>query len=234
MSLTTMNNCLLLISDNLSISQDLINDLKEHDCDVQSAEFSKIQANIVQETSKYTLIIFDVHHHIEWIREALQKLKDHQHIRFLILSASDKEQDCLDAFSAGADDYLKKPFVLAECVARIKALLRRAHTPSLDNAVLKHGELVLNCLTRQAVLENHQLNLTNSQFNLLEIFLRYPGRVLSKEQLTEYSLGRKYTAYDRSIDVHVSHLRHKLGEDHHDESWIQTIRGYGYSFVAKG
>ena len=229
-----MNSQLLLISDHLSLSQDLIADLRQHHCDVHSAELNKIQTHIIQETSKYALIIFDVHHHIAWIPDILQKLQEHKHISFLILSASDKEQDCLDAFSAGADDYLKKPFVLAECVARIKALLRRTHNTPLDNAVIKHGELLLNCLTRQAVLENQPLNLTNSQFNLLEIFLRYPGRVLSKEQLTEYSLGRKYTAYDRSIDVHVSHLRHKLGEDHHDESWIQTIRGYGYSFVAKG
>ena len=104
----------------------------------------------------------------------------------------------------------------------------------MDNATLSMGPLFLNCLTRQAVLDEQILSLTNSEFNVLEIFLRYPGRVLSKEQLTEYSLGRKYTAFDRSIDVHISNLRQKLNEDHHDESWIQTIRGYGYSFVAKG
>lgn len=229
-----MTNHLLLISDHLPFSQELIIDLQEHECSIHAGEFEHYTTDIQNKLQRYSLIIIDIHRHIDWVPGALEKFRELKHLSFLILSPSEKEQDCLNAFSAGADDYLKKPFVVAECVARIKALLRRSHNTPMDDAILSHGDLLINCLTRHAVMKNQALNLTNSQFNLLEIFLRYPGRVFSKEQLTEYSLGRKYTAYDRSIDVHVSHLRHKLSEDHHDESWIQTIRGYGYAFVAKG
>jgi two-component system response regulator CpxR len=229
-----MNTQLLLISEDLQQSRALIADLKEHELFSDSLDFNTSISDIQTKVQRYTLIILDMHQHQSKMLNMLAKLRDFQNLYFLVLSPSEHEQDCLDAFSAGADDYLKKPFILAECVARIKALLRRSRQTPLDDAILVHGELVVNCLTRQAALSDLALNLTNSQFNILELFLRYPGRVFSKEQLTEYSLGRKYTAYDRSIDVHVSNLRHKLSADHHDESWIETIRGYGYAFIAKG
>lgn len=229
-----MNNNIFLFSDQLDLSAKLANDLKEHECILQTASPADLNSNLANKLQHFSLVVFDLHSTKTHIPHLLEHFKEFKHLHFLVLSPSENEQDCLDAFSAGADDYLKKPFVLAECVARIKALLRRSHYTPVDEAIITHGVLVLNCLTRQATLENKSLSLTNSQFNILEIFLRYPGRVLSKEQLTEYSLGRKYTAYDRSIDVHVSNLRHKLGMDQHDESWIQTVRGYGYAFVAKG
>jgi two-component system response regulator CpxR len=229
-----MNNHILLFSDQLDLSQTLINDLREHECVLQTASIEDLNSTIGHKVQHFSLVVFDLHSSKTDIPKLLDEFIAYKHLHFLVLSPSEQEQDCLDAFQAGTDDYLKKPFVLAECVARIKALLRRSHYAPVDEAIITHGALVLNCLTRQATLENKSLSLTNSQFNILEIFLRYPGRVLSKEQLTEYSLGRKYTAYDRSIDVHVSNLRHKLGMDQHDESWIQTVRGYGYAFVAKG
>ena len=229
-----MNTQVLLISENLAQSQPFIIDLKEHDIHLDTLDFNTSMADIQAKVQRYTLILFDMHQQHHRMLNLLAKLRDLQNLYFLVLSPSEQEQDCLDAFTAGADDYLKKPFILAECIARIKALLRRSHQTPLDDAILVHGDLIVNCLTRQAALADAPLNLTNSQFNILELFLRYPGRVFSKEQLTEYSLGRKYTAYDRSIDVHVSNLRHKLSADHHDESWIETIRGYGYAFTAKG
>ena len=229
-----MNNNILFICDDVKLSETLVTDLKDHQCEIQPLCLNELGSDIGNKVQRFSLVVFDIHDQKTNIPSLLELFKEYKHLHFLILGPSDNEQDCLDAFAAGADDYLKKPFVVAECVARIKALLRRSHATPMDDAIITHGSLVLNCLTRQAMLDSKSLTLTNSQFNILEIFLRYPGRVLSKEQLTEYSLGRKYSAYDRSIDVHISNLRHKLGDDHHDESWIQTVRGYGYAFVAKG
>lgn len=76
------------------------------------------------------------------------------------------------------------------------------------------------------------LDLTNTEFNILETLIKSPGQAFSKEELTEYALGRKFTAYDRSIDVHISNLRNKLGDDAHGEPWIKTVRGFGYMFNA--
>lgn len=228
-----MNLELLLLSDHTHLSQNFLNDLKDHAFNINMHHIDILNQDS-HRAEPYALIVFDIHHDMHKIIPMIEKVRPFRHLGIMVLSPSSLEPDCLNAFSAGADDYLRKPFLMAECVARIQALLRRFHATPMDNAVLSHGSLYLNCLTRQVLIDNEQIYLTNSEFNLLELFLRYPDRVLSKEQLTEYSLGRKYTAYDRSIDVHVSNLRHKLGEDRHDESWIQTIRGYGYAFVAKG
>lgn len=229
-----MNKSILVISENISKSNNFILELQENSLKTDSLELNSTNIKDLEKIQRYALIIFDIHIYSKQILPFIEKLREQKHIYLFFLSPSNQEQDCLDAFSVGVDDYLQKPFIIAECIARIKALLRRFQANSIDEAILTHGEIVLNCFTRQALLANTPLNLTNSEFNILEIFLRYPGRVLSKEQLTEYSLGRKYTAYDRSIDVHVSNLRHKLTADHQDESSIETIRGYGYAFIAKG
>jgi two-component system response regulator CpxR len=229
-----MNRQILFITDDIRASEHLIADLRDHEMKVEMLDMNSIEDDIQEKAQRFPLIILDSHNHPKKLLPLTEKLRELQHLYLFMLSPSNQEQDCLNAFAAGIDDYLKKPFIVAECVARTKALLRRSQSHKIDDAVLSHGEIILNCFTRQAMLADTPLNLTNSEFNILEIFLRYPGRVLSKEQLTEYSLGRKYTAYDRSIDVHVSNLRHKLSADHQDESWIETIRGYGYAFIAKG
>jgi two-component system response regulator CpxR len=227
-----MNLELLLLSDHTHLSQDFLDELKAHDLKVEMHHIDMLHHE-PQRAEPFAMVLFDMHHDMHKVLETIAKIRGFGHVGIIVITYSNHEKDCLDAFSAGTDDYIQKPLCLAECVARIKAVLRRYHTTPLDDAILTHGPLYLNCLTRQVLLKNEHLTLTNSEFNLLELFLRYPNRVLSKEQLTEYSLGRKYTAYDRSIDVHVSNLRHKLSEDHHDESWIQTIRGYGYACFAK-
>ena len=79
-------------------------------------------------------------------------------------------------------------------------------------------------------MHEKQLDLTNTEFNILEILIKSKGQAFSKEELTEYALGRKFTAYDRSIDVHISNLRNKLGNNTKDEPWVKTVRGFGYMF----
>jgi two-component system response regulator CpxR len=81
-------------------------------------------------------------------------------------------------------------------------------------------------------VDNVTLELTNAEFNILEMLIKSPGQAFSKEELTEYALGRKYTAYDRSIDVHISNLRNKLGDNHKGEPILKTVRGFGYMFNA--
>ena len=227
-------NDLLLLSDNLSLSQELISSLREHELHIHADHIANHQQQDISKVEPFSIVILDVHNYNAELLLLMDTLRQFIHLNIIVLSAEQEAPHCLDFFSHGADDFIKKPIMIAELVARIKAIHRRMHTTPIDNATLSIGPLFLNCLTRQAILDNNIIALTNSEFNVLELFLRYPGRVLSKEQLTEYSLGRKYTAFDRSIDVHISNLRQKLNEDHHDESWIKTIRGYGYAFVAKG
>lgn len=227
-----MTNQLLLISDVTLESQKLMSAIQDHDLAIQLETLERFQKQSDTLAETFSIVILDIHHELKSFFLILEQLRRFIHLNLMVLSSSTLDKDCLEAFALGADDYLKKPIVEQECIARIKALLRRSHVSPIDNALLTQGAIHINCLTRQALHHGVSLTLTNAEFNLLELFLRYPGRVLSKEQLTEYSLGRKYTAYDRSIDVHISHLRQKL--DDHDESCLKTIRGYGYTFISKG
>ncbi|WP_278025356.1 winged helix-turn-helix domain-containing protein [Legionella yabuuchiae] len=92
------------------------------------------------------------------------------------------------------------------------------------------GNIVVDCTQRIVTLDKHPIELTNAEFNILEMLIKSPGQAFSKEELTEYALGRDYTAYDRSIDVHISNLRNKLGHNSEGEEWIKTVRGFGYLF----
>jgi two-component system, OmpR family, response regulator CpxR len=222
-------NHLLLLSDNIVKTQILKQDLIEGGFQVDLIEESELD-----QAQNYHLVIIDIYHDFEYVKTCIKHLQQFPHILILIIGPDASLHYCLDTFELGADDYLKRPFANAECFARIKALLKRSHLAPNTDSQLNIGPIQLNCLTRHASLNHEPLHLTNSEFNLLELFLRYPGRVLSKEMLTEYSLGRKYTLYDRSIDVHVSNLRHKINQYALNEGMIETVRGYGYTFVAKG
>ena len=224
-----MNHPLLLLSDNMHQTQVLIQNLIE-----AGFQIDAITDTELHQAQNHQLVLIDIHDQFEFARICLKKLQYLPHLLIFIIGPDASLHYCLDAFEIGADDYLKKPFSNAECFVRIKALVKRSHLAPNTDSQLAYGPIQLNCLTRYAALNHEPLHLTNSEFNLLELFLRYPGRVLSKEMLTEYSLGRKYTLYDRSIDVHVSNLRHKINQDVLDEGMIETVRGYGYTFVAKG
>ena len=224
-----MTHTLLLLSDNINKTRVLTKDLMEAGFLVDVITDTELD-----QAQNHHLVLIDIHQHFEFAKTCLKQLQYLPHLLIFILGPDASLHYCLDAFEIGADDYLKKPFSNAECFARIKALLKRSHLAPNTDSQLTYGPIQLNCLTRYAALNHEPLHLTNSEFNLLELFLRYPGRVLSKEMLTEYSLGRKYTLYDRSIDVHVSNLRHKINQDDLDEIMIETVRGYGYTFVAKG
>ena len=156
----------------------------------------------------------------------------------LMLTARSDEVDRIVGFEMGADDYLPKPCNPREIVARIRAILRRvemdkagmqANSSSRQIVVLEDVELNHN--TRMVSKQGEVLDLTSTEFNLLASLLEKAGQVLSKEELTETALGRKLALYDRSVDMHMSNLRRKLGPFLTDEPRIKTIRGVGYQYV---
>jgi two-component system response regulator CpxR len=132
----------------------------------------------------------------------------------------------------GADDYVQKPFNPRELIARIRAILRRTGGTEAAAGPLVVGDIRIDPAVREAWLEDALLNLTSAEFALLEAFMREPGRVLSREQLTEAVLGRRLGPFDRVIDVHVSNLRRKLGTAQ-DGQRIKAVRGSGYLFASR-
>ncbi|GGI75302.1 two-component system response regulator CpxR [Legionella impletisoli] len=162
--------------------------------------------------------------------QVLKSIREHIETPVLILTARDDDIDRTIGFEIGADDYIAKPCSPRELVARLRALLRRTKKSPVSRPVIEVGNIVVDCAQRIITVDNQPIELTNAEFNILEMLIKSPGQAFSKEELTEYALGREYTAYDRSIDVHISNLRNKLGHNSDEEEWIKTVRGFGYLF----
>lgn len=167
--------------------------------------------------------------------ETLRQIRRSSFVPILMLTARGDDIDRILGLELGADDYVPKPCTPRELVARVRAILRRATSGGcLDAAgALRTGALLVEPAARRASWRGAPLDLTGAEFNLLEQLARNVGRVVSKEELSLRALGRKLTRYDRSIDVHLTHLRAKLGELADGRSPIQTVRGLGYQLLAE-
>lgn len=166
--------------------------------------------------------------------DALRSLREHTRTPVLMLTARGDDVDRIVGLEMGADDYLPKPCNPRELVARLRAILRRSQSWSSSDGSdepIVVGDLVLRPGTREALLSGAPLLLTSAEFNVLEKLVRRTGRVVSKSDLSEQALGRKLERYDRSIDVHVSNLRKKLGPLSEGVPRIKTVRGAGYIYV---
>jgi two-component system response regulator CpxR len=152
----------------------------------------------------------------------------------LLLTARGEEVDRIVGLEIGADDYLPKPFNPRELVARIRAVLRRTRDgkgadPVPD--VVRVGDIELDPATRTVRRSGKVVDLTSVEFGLLEALLREAGRVVTRERLATTVLSRKFSPFDRSIDMHVSKVRKKIGDTEGDPEHIKTVRGVGYIFA---
>jgi len=165
--------------------------------------------------------------------DVLRRIRDTSKIPVLLLTARGEDVDRIVGLEIGADDYLPKPFNPRELVARIRAILRRTRKDESEvlPEVVRVGDVELDPATRIVKQNGKLLELTSVEFNLLEVLLREAGRVVSRERLVDSVLSRKFSPFDRSIDMHVSKLRKKLGDVDGGEGHIKTVRGVGYIFA---
>ena len=180
----------------------------------------------------YSLIVLDIMLPDMGGLEVLRHLRQKSSVPVLILTARGEDVDRIIGLEIGADDYVPKPFNPRELLARIRAILRRSREAALrdTNQRVEVGDVELDPGTRSVQSAGNKVELTAVEFNLLEHLLRSAGRVVEREQLAEEVLGRKLSAFDRSLDVHVSNLRKKLGPRADGEERIKTIRGVGYLY----
>jgi len=160
--------------------------------------------------------------------EILRRLRVESRVPVMMLTARGEDVDRIVGLELGADDYLPKPFNPRELAARIRAILRRyeQRAPAADGRIEVNG-IALDPGTREVYARGKPVELTTFEFDILEMLMRHAGRVLSRDTLMENFYNRKATPFDRSIDMHVSHLRKKLEAGN---TLIKTIRGVGYQF----
>jgi len=168
--------------------------------------------------------------------DVLRSVRMAHDIPILMLTARGDDVDRIVGLEMGADDYLPKPFNPRELVARLRALLRRAGPATAPQSAgantMRVGDLCLKPGARQGTRGRRPLALTSTEYSILETLMRSAGQVVTKEELSQAALGKPLQRYDRSLDVHVSNLRRKIGGDPTGESPIITVRGIGYQLLS--
>ncbi len=180
---------------------------------------------------KFDLVVLDLMLPRVSGEEVCAAIRNASDVPIIMLTAKGEVEDRIAGLELGADDYLVKPFSPRELVARVRALLRRAHVgeePQRDR--IRFGPLEIDVAGHKAYLDGEELDLTASEFKLLTTLSRYPGRVYSRMELVEKVLGYDFEGYERTIDSHVKNLRAKLHDDPKDPTFIWTVHGVGYRF----
>ncbi|HIJ82556.1 MAG TPA: response regulator transcription factor [Desulfuromonadales bacterium] len=227
-------NTILIIDDDVDLCE-LLNDYLGSEGFAVEAVNNGLQGLERAVAGQHTLVVLDVM--LPGINgfEVLRRIRAVSRIPVLMLTARGEEVDRIVGLEIGADDYLPKPFNPRELVARIRAVLRRLEAEPRQQAEpvkLAVGDVELIPGTRTVVRAGSKVDLTSVEFAILETLLKMAGQVVSRDDLVKQALGRNLSAYDRSIDVHVSSLRRKLGQGSAETERIKTVRNIGYLYSA--
>ena len=162
----------------------------------------------------------------------LERLRAHHRIPVVMLTARGEDIDRIVGLELGADDYVAKPANPRELAARLRAVLRRTQPVSDDSAALRCGDLELQPAARSVQLDGRTIDVTGAEFDVLRALIEDAGEVVTKDELSLRALRRRIGVFDRSIDMHISRLRQKLGPHHDGSTRIRAIRNRGYLYVA--
>ncbi|MCC2682470.1 MAG: DNA-binding response regulator [Nitrosospira multiformis] len=226
---------ILLADDDIELSGMLVDYFTDEGFDVDVSYDGVTTLNKIS-VNQYDLLILDVMMPHRNGFDVLRELRMQSLLPVLMLTARGNDIDSIVGLELGADDYLAKPSNPRVMVARIRAILRRAEiqgdrrngSDEPDKIML--DDLVMHIGSRTVICGNNPVFVTSTEFSLLDVLLREAGNVVSKVDLSERALGRKLSRYDRSLDVHVSSLRKKLGPMPDGQERIKTVRGVGYIY----
>ncbi len=235
---------ILLVDDDVELTELLAEVLRFSGFDVDVANNG--QEALDKLDSSYQLVLLDVMMPVLNGIETLKQIRQKSQVPVMMLTARGEDIDRVLGLELGADDYLPKPFNDRELIARIKAILRRTEQQSpfaghaskvpdrlFDEGTIKFGGLKLLTGHQQAFYNGSDLNLTGTEFALLQKLACSQGRVISREELSYEVLGKKLMAADRTIDMHMSNLRRKLPLREDGTPWLKTMRGSGYLLVTE-
>ena len=234
----------LLIDDDVELVEMLKEYLELESFDVQVAHDGAVGAQMALKNS-YDIVVLDVMMPKLNGIEALKVIRQHSNVPIIMLTAKGDNTDRIVGLELGADDYVPKPSSPREIVARIRAILRRVKPEGLqedsqantqENNTLASTQIRVGALSiwptqRQVTWDGQLVMLTSTEFNLLEILAKNAGQVVTKQDLSQLALGRPLARFDRSIDVHLSSVRHKLGLLPDGRQCIQTVFRLGYQLL---
>jgi two-component system response regulator CpxR len=221
----TRQTRVLLIDDDAELCALMTEVLSSHGYDVVTAADGAAGLEIALK-ARPDLVILDVMMPRLDGFDVLRHLRRQSRAPVIMLTARTTPEDRIQGLNVGADDYLAKPFIVGELLARIRAVLRRSHPVSAQTMAI--GSLRIDRTRRRAWAASEEIPLTATEFDLLELLTESSGTIVSRDTIARALYGRDTTAYERAIDVHVSHLRKKLGGV--DGVSIRTVRGSGYMF----
>lgn len=214
----------ILIVDDEELIRNLIKDYcvqEGYNCDLAE---SGVEAINYCEKYDYDLIIMDIMMPIMDGFEASKIIKGKKNIPILMLSARGEEEDKINGFETGIDDYVTKPFSPKELICRIKAITKRYQS----NDIISYKGIVIDNLSHEVSIDGESVPMTHTQYELLKYFIENKGIALSREKIIENIMGYDYEADDRTIDAHIKLLRSKMGQY---RTLIKTIRNVGYKLV---
>jgi two-component system alkaline phosphatase synthesis response regulator PhoP len=164
--------------------------------------------------------------------EFTRRFRSERYVPIIMLTARAEETDRIVGLEMGADDYVTKPFSPGELVARVRAVLRRARAQAEPSPVLRVGPLALDRDTHTVAVSERPVNLTPTEFSILETLMTTPGRVFSRAELLRAAQGIAFEAYERTVDAHIKNLRRKLEQNPTRPRQILTVRGVGYRLTS--
>jgi len=226
-----MTGQVLLADDDVELAGMLTEYLEREGFTVTAVHDGEAAARLALSGS-YQIVVLDVMMPKQDGIEALRQIRQTSRVPVVMLTARGDDVDRIVGLELGADDYVPKPCTPRELVARLRAILRRAqggaNVGGASAGPLEIGALKLWPEKRRAEWHSRELVLTSIEFNVLEVLMKNAGRVVSKHEISEQALGRPLARFDRSIDVHLSAIRQKLGDG---ARLIRTVRGLGYHLV---
>lgn len=219
-----------LIEDDVEIRRLVADALSKEGHDVESADRAMEGLQLAVKGSP-ELILMDLGLPDLDGGELLRMIRAVSQVPVIVITARDEDHNIVETLDAGADDYLVKPFSVAQLEARVRAILRRSAGDQVAD-ILEVGELRINVAAREASLHDERLDLSPKEFDLLRVLAERTGEVVSKRELLAEVWREPYGGSDRTIDVHLSWLRNKLGESAQQPRYIQTVHGVGVKLVA--
>lgn len=223
-------NKLLLTDDDVELAGMLKEYLQQEGFDVTIAH-DGVTAEQYVLAGQFDLMILDVMMPVQDGMQTLRNIRSNSSIPVIMLTAKGDNHDKITGLELGADDYVPKPCTPRELVARVRAILRRIQSNTSRTDVITVGDLKVWSSQRRAEWQDHVLELTSTEFNLLEILARHAGAVVTKEELSLQALGRPLAKFDRSIDVHLSSIRQKIAQYTDNPNVIQTVYRMGYQLL---